>query len=75
MGGLTLEGNTFGNCLKKGGNPLPPCISVITEWKDFYKRITLSNGGNILLEDSKAICAVAGTPCIEIIDHGQRTEL
>jgi hypothetical protein len=48
---------------------------VITEWKDFYKRITLSNGGNILLEDSKAICAVAGTPCIEIIDHGQRTEL
>ena len=27
-----------------------------------------------MLEDSKAVCAIAGTPCIEIIDHGQRTE-
>ena len=74
IGGATLEKNTFGNCLKIGGNPPPPCKPVITEWKDFYNKVTLSNGGNILLEDSKAVCAIAGTPCIEIIDHGQRTE-
>lgn len=73
IGATTLENNTFGNCPKMG-NPPPPCKPMITEWKDFYKEVTLSNGGNIILEDSKAVCAIAGTPCIEIIDHGQRTE-
>ncbi|MFK7031843.1 DUF4280 domain-containing protein [Flavobacterium oreochromis] len=73
IGGATLEKNTFGNCPKMG-NPPPPCKPVITEWKDFYKKVTLSNGGNIILENSKAVCAIAGSPCIEIIDHGQRTE-
>ena len=28
-------------------------------------------GGYPLLEDSKATCAIAGAPCIEIIFHGQ----
>lgn len=74
IGGATLEKNTFGNCPKMG-NPPPPCKPMITEWKDFYKEVTLSNGGNIILEDSKAVCAIAGTPCIEIIDHGQRAEV
>ncbi|MFK7000692.1 DUF4280 domain-containing protein [Flavobacterium oreochromis] len=73
IGDATLEKNTFGNCPKMG-NPPPPCKPVITEWKDFYKKVTLSNGGNIILENSKAVCAIAGSPCIEIIDHGQRTE-
>lgn len=73
IGGATLEKNTFGNCTKMG-NPPPPCKPMITEWKDFYKEATLSNSGNIILEDSKAVCAIAGTPCIEIIDHGQRAE-
>ena len=74
IGATTLEKNTFGNCTKLPGSPPPPCKPVITEWKDFYKEVTLSNGGNILVEDSKAVCAIAGTPCIEILDHGQRTE-
>lgn len=74
IGGATLEKNTFGNCTKLPGSPPPPCKPMITEWKDFYEAVELSNGGNIILEDSKAICAIAGTPCIEIIDHGQRTE-
>ena len=73
IGGATLEKNTFGNCLKMG-NPPPPCRPMITEWKNFYDKVTLNNGGNIILEDSKAVCAIAGTPCIEIIDHGQRTQ-
>ncbi|QDP85342.1 DUF4280 domain-containing protein [Chryseobacterium sp. SNU WT5] len=73
IGATTLEKNTFGNCTKMGSPP-PPCKPMITEWKGFYKEVVLSNGGNILVEDSKAVCAIAGTPCIEILDHGQRTE-
>lgn len=73
IGATTLEKNTFGNCTKMGSPP-PPCKPMITEWKGFYKEVVLSNGGNILVEDSKAVCAIAGTPCIEILDHGQKTE-
>ncbi len=74
IGGATLEKNCFGTCPKLGSPP-PPCKPVITEWKDYYKEVTLSNGGNIILESSKAVCAVAGVPCIEIIHHGQMAEL
>ncbi|WES99984.1 DUF4280 domain-containing protein [Chryseobacterium arthrosphaerae] len=73
IGGATFEKNTFGNCTKMGGPP-PPCKIMVTEWQNFYDKVQLSNGGFIIVEDSKAICAVAGTPCIEIIDHGQRAE-
>jgi len=74
IGGATLEMNCFGTCPKLGSPP-PPCKPVITEWQDYYEDITLSNGGNIILESSKAVCAVAGIPCIEIVHHGQVAEL
>ena len=73
IGAATLEKNTFGNCPKMG-NPPPPCKPVITEWKDYYKDVKLSNGGYIVTEDSTAVCAIAGTECIRILDHGQRAE-
>ncbi|MFC3158879.1 protein of unknown function [Chryseobacterium arachidis] len=73
IGGATFEKNTFGNCTKMGSPP-PPCKIMVTEWKEYYDKVQLSNGGYIILEDSKAVCAVDGTPCIEIIDHGQRAE-
>ncbi len=72
IGAATFEKNTFGNCPKMG-NPPPPCKPNVTEWKGFYKDVVMSNKGNPLLEDSKAVCAVAGSPCIEIIKHGQMT--
>lgn len=34
----------------------------------------LSNQGKILLEDSKGICAIAGSPCIKFIHTGQKAE-
>jgi hypothetical protein len=71
--GKTLEKNTVGNCLKQplGNNQYNECIVDITQWKDFYEKVTLSNGGKILLEDSKATCR-KGTPgCIKIVNHGQ----
>ena len=73
IGAATFEKNTFGNCTKMGSPP-PPCKVMVTEWQNFYDKVQLSNGGYIILEDSKAVCAIAGTPCIEIIDHGQRAE-
>ncbi|MCW3169059.1 DUF4280 domain-containing protein [Chryseobacterium sp. 09-1422] len=73
IGVATFEKNTFGSCSKMGSPP-PPCKVMVTEWQNFYDKVQLSNGGYIILEDSKAVCAVAGTPCIEIIDHGQRAE-
>lgn len=73
IGAATFEKNTFGSCTKMGSPP-PPCKVMVTEWQNFYDKVQLSNGGYIILEDSKAVCAVAGTPCIEIIDHGQRAE-
>lgn len=73
IGGATLEKNCFGTCPKLGSPP-PPCKPVITEWKDYYEEIVLSNGGYIILENSKAVCAIAGSPCIEIVHHGQIAE-
>lgn len=75
--GQTLEANTFGKCKMQ---PLPfgqykPCQAVIIEWKDFYKNVTLSNKGKILLEDSKATCPIGGPDCITIKNHGQKAEV
>lgn len=73
IGTATFEKNTFGSCTKKG-NPPPPCTPNITEWKGFYKDVVLNNNGQIIVETSKAVCAIAGSPCISIVKHGQITE-
>ncbi len=70
IGAATLEKNCFGKCPLMG-TPSPPCKPVITEWQDYYEEVILSNGGYILLEKSKAICAISGSPCIEFVDNGQ----
>ncbi len=71
--GATFENNSFGTCIKMGSPP-PPCKPMVTGWTDYYEKVTLSNGGKIIVEDSKATCAIAGTPCISIIHHGQVAE-
>ena len=74
--GQTLEANTFGNCkLQPMGSSYKPCQAVITEWKGFYEKVTLSNQGKILLEDSKATCPIGGPDCITIKKHGQVAEV
>ncbi len=75
--GQTLEANTFGKCKKQplGFGQYKPCQAVITEWKGFYEKVTLSNQGKILLEDSKATCPIGGPDCIEITKHGQKAEV
>jgi hypothetical protein len=73
--GQTLEKNTFGKCkMQPTGNNFLPCMAVITKWSNFYKEVTLSNGGKILTEDSKATCPIGGPDCITIDKHGQKTQ-
>ena len=74
--GQTLEANTFGKCkLQPMGSSYKPCQAVITEWKGFYDKVTLSNQGKILLEDNKATCPIGGPDCITIKKHGQIAEV
>lgn len=74
--GQTLEKNTFGKCKMQpnGSGDFLPCMAVINKWSGFYKNNTLSNGGKVLLESSKATCPIGGPDCISIEKHGQKTE-
>ena len=67
-----FEKNNFGSCAKLNNNS---CKVMVTEWKGFYEKTTLAHGGKILLEDSKATCAIGGPDCIKIIFHGQVAEV
>ncbi|MBO9729202.1 MAG: DUF4280 domain-containing protein [Chitinophaga sp.] len=67
--GLPFLPPTFGMC-KLSHNT---CVPAITKWLGYSSNITLSNNGQILTEDSKAICAISGSPCISISHHGQTT--
>ncbi|MBE7635093.1 DUF4280 domain-containing protein [Tenacibaculum finnmarkense genomovar ulcerans] len=75
--GQPFENNTFGNCkLQPTPSGYKPCQPIITEWTGMYESVTFEeNGGNPLLEDSKATCVIAGAPCIEITFHGQIAEV
>lgn len=75
--GQTLEKNTFGKCKMQpnGSGDFLPCQAVITKWSGFYEKVTLSNQGKILLEDSKGTCPIGGPDCILIDKHGQKAEL
>jgi len=71
--GQPFQAKTFGQCKMQ---PTPsgsflPCIPTITQWTGFYDKVTLSNQGKILLEDSKGMCAISGSPCVEFTFHGQ----
>lgn len=75
IGSTTFEKNTFGQCkMQPMGSSFKPCQIVITQWEGFYDNVELANGGKILLEDSKAICPIGGSPCISILFHGQTNE-
>lgn len=74
--GQTLEKNTFGKCKMQpnGSGDYLPCQATITKWSGFYEKITLSNKGKILVEDSKGTCPIGGPDCIEVEKHGQKAE-
>jgi hypothetical protein len=74
--GMTFEKNTFGQCKLQ---PIPggykPCQPALQQWTGQYEKVKYEiNGGNPLLEDSKGICAISGSPCIKITNHGQTAE-
>jgi len=71
--GQTFEKNTFGNCSMLNNSA---CTVNVTQWQGFYDNVTLKeNKGHPLLDDSKAICAIGGSPCISLTDHGQTAEI
>jgi len=70
--GSTFFANTFGSCAKQNNKP---CTTVVTEWTAFYDKTTLTNGGKVLVEDSKATCPIGGAGCIKVINHGQSAEV
>lgn len=72
IGGSTFSSNTFGSCAKQNNRP---CKTVVTEWKGFYEKATLTNGGKVLTEDSKATCPIGGAGCIKVVKHGQSAEV
>ena len=70
--GQPFEAKTFGQCkLQPTTGGYLPCVPSIVQWQGFYDKVTLSNQGKILTENSKATCAIAGAPCVEIVFHGQ----
>lgn len=70
--GMPLEAKTFGQCkLQPTLGGFLPCVPAVTQWQDPYDKVELANGGQILTENSKAACAIAGSPCIEFTTHGQ----
>ncbi|MBF4516819.1 DUF4280 domain-containing protein [Flavobacterium sp. ANB] len=74
--GQTLEKNTFGKCKMQpnGSGDYLPCKATVTKWSGFYEKVTLSNKGKILLEDSKGTCPIGGPDCITVDKHGQKAE-
>lgn len=74
--GMTFEKNTFGQCkLQPTTGGYLPCIPALTKWTGQYEKVKYEiNGGNPLLEDSKGICAISGSPSIAITFHGQTAE-
>lgn len=73
--GQTLEKNTFGKCKLQpnGSGDFLPCQCTVQKWSGCCEKQTLSNGGKVLTEDSKAICPIGGES-ISIKDHGQKTQ-
>lgn len=73
--GMPFKAKTFGQCkLQPTPSGYLSCIPNIQQWQDFYDKIELDNGGNILTEKSKGTCAISGTPCVKFTWHGQTAQ-
>jgi len=72
--GMPLQAKTFGQCkLQPSSGGFLPCVPTITQWQNFYEKVELSNTGKVLTQESKAVCAISGSPCISFTHHGQTT--
>jgi hypothetical protein len=74
--GQSMQKNTFGNCtMQMAAGKCLPCQVNITQWKGVDEKVTYSNKGKALLEDSKATCIKGVPDCIIIVNHGQTAAL
>lgn len=51
--------------------PSRPCKAIVTQWSGLFEKLRIAGGGYPLLPDSKAVCTISGSPCIEITFEGQ----
>ena len=73
--GMTFQQNSFGQCkLQPTSGGYLPCVPALTQWQGFYEKVLLSHKGHILVEDSKGICAIAGSACIQFTHSGQKSQ-
>jgi hypothetical protein len=66
--GQPFESPFFGDCSKMNNNA---CKVNVTEWSDFYDKVTIETGGHPLIDSSKATCPTGAKDCITITWHGQ----
>ncbi|WP_108866894.1 DUF4280 domain-containing protein [Aquimarina aquimarini] len=71
--GQPFTAKTFGQCkLQPAGSSFKICQPMIQSWQGYTDKMQLSaNAGYPLLEGSKAVCAISGSPCVAIDFHGQ----
>lgn len=71
--GTPFQVKTFGQCkMQPIGTSFKLCQPMITKWDGYFEKTQIkSNQGYPLLEDNKATCSFGGTPCVEIMFHGQ----
>lgn len=74
--GQTLDANTFGKCKLQplGNGDYNICQCKVQKWSGCYKKVTLSNGGKILTENSKGTCPLGTPDCLSVVKHGQTGE-
>lgn len=66
--GQPFEPGFFGSCSKMNNRA---CQVSVTEWTDYYDKVTIETGGHPLLDSSKATCPTGAKDCITVIWHGQ----
>lgn len=66
--GQPFESPFFGSCSKMNNNA---CKVNVTEWSDFYDKVTIETGGHPLIDSSKATCPTGAKDCITVSWHGQ----
>lgn len=79
-GGKKIATNMdLGNCFQPPGfgscnqNPMmsKPCNPSVVQWSNAFEKLKIKSAAHPLMPNSKAICAIAGSECIQIQNHGQ----
>lgn len=51
--------------------PPQPCKVMVIRWSNLFTKMRVNGNAYPLMPDSKAVCALCGMECIEIVNEGQ----